>query len=111
MKKKTIKKHLSLLYKASTIQQTYCDSDEWPAPLDSYHFVTIKKCKKHFTKKQLLRLLSDRQAVNTFVYENNIYIVNIDQIIDILKHHEAYKNRNRFSLLLIDDIFCINYRG
>ncbi len=111
MKKKTIKKHLSLLYKASTIQQTYCDSDEWPAPLDSYHFVTIKKCKKHFTKKQLLRLLSDRQAVNTFVYENNIYIVNIDQIIDILKHNEAYKNRNRFSLLLIDDIFCINYRG
>lgn len=111
MKKKTVKKHISLLYKASEIQQTICDTDEWPAPLDSYHFITIKKCKKHFTKKQLLRLLSDKKAVNTFIYENNVCVPNVSTIISLLKTCEKYKDCNRFSLLLIDDIFCINHRS
>lgn len=108
MKKKTYKKHYSQLYKGSCIVQTVCNSDEWPAPIDSYSFVTIKKCRKHFTKKSFLRLISDRKAINQLRIDQNVEtVVTVDQMVDIIKHNPLYKSCNRFSIIMMDDIFCI----
>ena len=68
MKKKTAKKHYSQLYKASTIQQTIYDDTDWNSLtyLCSDHIITVKRSKKHFSKKQLIRLLSDRKTIYKF---------------------------------------------
>jgi len=110
MKKKTAKKHYSLLYKASAVSQTYCESNEWPAPLDSFKIVTIKKCKKHLNKKQLLRLLSDRKAVYKLCEDMNVEYPKLDMIIDLIKHYDLYKDTNRFYIILMNDIFAIGHK-
>lgn len=110
MKKKTVKKHYSQLYKASTIQQTIYDDNDWESLtyLDSYHIITTKKCKKHFSKKQLIRLLSDRKTIYKFCDDMNVnYPTDIDTIINFLK----WSDTKRFSIVLLDDIFAINHEG
>ena len=108
MKKKTYKKHYSQLYKGSCIVQTVCNSDEWPAPIDSYSFVTIKRCRKRFTKKSILRLISNRKAFDQFRIDQNVEtVITVDQIIDSIKHNNLYKGCNRFGILILDDAFFI----
>ena len=113
MKKKTAKKHYSQLYKASCIQQTIYDHDDWDdciVPLDENHVITTKKCKKHFSKKQISRLLSDRETVYKFCDDINVDYPDIDLIIDYLKW-ELPKDAKRFSIVLLDDIFAISHEG
>lgn len=112
MKKKTAKKHYSQLYKASTIQQTIYDDTDWNSLtyLCSDHIITVKKCKKHFSKKQLIRLLSDRKTVYKFCNDMNITCPDTNMIIGWLKW-DMYKNAKRFSIVLLDDIFAINHEG
>lgn len=114
MKKKTAKKHYSQLYKASTIQQTiYDDTTDWNSLtyLCSDHIITVKKSKKHFSKKQLIKLLSDRKTIYKFCDDMNVnYPVDIDTIINFLKC-DICKDTKRFSIVLLDDIFAINHEG
>ncbi len=113
MKKKTAKKHYSQLYKASTIQQTIYDDTDWNSLtyLCSDHIITVKKSKKHFSKKQLIRLLSDRKTIYKFCDDMNVnYPTDIDTIINFLKW-DINKNTKRFSIVLLDDIFAINHEG
>ena len=111
MKKKTAKKHYSQLYKASTVQQTIYD-DDWDCltHLDSYHIITVKKCKKHFSKKQLIRLLSDRKTVYKFCDDMNVSYPDIDIVLKCLKW-DMYKDTKRFNIVLLDDIFAIGHEG
>lgn len=114
MKKKTAKKHYSQLYKASTIQQTIYEdgNDSWIclAYLDKFHIITIKKYKKHFSKKQLIRLLSDRKTIYKFCDDMNVGYPDIDMIISFLKW-DMYKDTKRFNIVLLDDIFAIGHEG
>lgn len=112
MKKNTAKKHYSQLYKASTIQQSIYDDNDWESLtyLCNYHIITTKKCKKHFSKKQLIKLLSDRKTIYKFCDDMNISYPNIDTIIGYLKC-DMYKDAKRFSIVLLDDIFAINHEG
>lgn len=113
MKKKTAKKHYSQLYKASTIQQTIYDDDtDWNSLtyLCSDHIITVKKSKKHFSKKQLIRLLSDRKTIYKFCDDMNVSYPDINIIISCLKWG-TYKDVKRFSIVLLDDIFAINHEG
>lgn len=110
MKKKTAKKHYSQLYKASTIQQTIYDDTDWNSLtyLCNDHIITVKKSKKHFSKKQLIRLLSDRKTIYKFCDDMNVnYPTDIDTIINFLK----WSDTKRFSIVLLDDIFAINHEG
>ena len=112
MKKKTVKKHLSLLYKASTVQQTIYDDADWNSLtyLDRFHIITVKKCKKYFSKKQLIRLLSDRKTIYKFCDDMNASYPDIDIVLKCLKW-DMYKDAKRFSIVLLDDIFAINHEG
>ena len=112
MKKKTAKKHYSQLYKASTIQQTIYDDTDWNSLtyLCSDHIITVKKCKKYFSKKQLSRLLSDRKTIYKFCDDMNVSYPDINTIISCLKC-DTYKDAKRFSIVLLDDIFAINHEG
>jgi hypothetical protein len=113
MKKKTAKKHYSQLYKASTIQQTIYDDDaDWNSLTYFYsgHIITVKKCKKYFSKKQLSRLLSDRKTIYKFCDDMNVSYPDINTIISCLKW-DTYKDAKRFSIVLLNDIFAINHEG
>lgn len=112
MKKKTAKKHYSQLYKASTVQQTIYDNDDWDCltHLDNYHIITVKKCKKHFSKKQLIRLLSDRKTIYKFCDDMNVSYPDIDIVLKCLKW-DMYKDTKRFNIVLLDDIFAIGHEG
>lgn len=112
MKKKTAKKHYSQLYKASTIQQTIYDDTDWNSLtyLCSDHIITVKKSKKHFSKKQLIRLLSDRKTIYKFCDDMNVSYPDINIITSCLKWG-TYKYVKRFSIVLLDDIFAINHKG
>lgn len=105
MKKKTIKKHINMLYKSADIYCTICNVDNpIKAESEDFEIIRLKRSKKSFSQKQIRYLLSDKKAVYAFEKIVNCVMFEHEQIVYLLNNVEHLKNAKKINMKVLDDI-------